>query len=284
MAKKSRLGRLLADTGRAAADVAGQAAAKRAIRARDVLRRMGRTQFTCHCGCNRKWSDHRLMNAHFLRNYGGYWGGKAGHAMARKMGKKDNTRRMGRAGLHAFGHADDWGRQTPKARARPQGPESGHRSLRFLRHAAGHDSHIAKGARRHERAARLLDAGRGGRLSRRVRAAAPVRRAAEARAARHVRKGNEHRERAAALTALHPRRPVTPRPPRAASQNGSSKGRAPRASANGNGHESRPVPHLTHLKRQAAPARTSAPVSRPASSRTPNGTRPVRTWTTRSPR
>jgi hypothetical protein len=98
--------------------------ASRAARARAHLRKMGRTQFTCHCGCNREWKDHRLWNAHFLKNYGGYWGGKAAQATGRKMGKaKDGVRRMGRGGLEAFGHVDRMGRRTMRARTRPETPQ-----------------------------------------------------------------------------------------------------------------------------------------------------------------
>lgn len=206
--------------------------ASRTARARSYLRAMGRTQFTCHCGCNRQWKDHRLMNAHMLKNYGRYWGGKGGAAMGRKIGKgQDSIRRMGRGGLEAFGHVDRTGRRTPKASARPGAPESGHLSRRFLRDAARHDRHTARAADRHGKAARLIDGNRGGRVTRRIRAAGPVRGVRHGLAARHIRKGNDLRAKADRVSARHPERPpAAPRPapaPRARQNGHSPNGRAP---------------------------------------------------------
>ena len=278
MARKSRLGRLASQAAGTATRAAGPAAAKRASRAGTVLRRMGRRDFACHCGCGKQWSDYRLWNAHYLARNGGYWAGKGGRAMYGKMGKgRDNIRRVARGGLESLGHVNRTGKRTHRDRTKPELPASG----RFTR---DHGKNLRDHGRDHDRADNL------------------DRQAREAAARKVAERERDLHHQAALLRNRHPereRKPAAPARPAPdsgrvtdlltqaartakASQNG--KGRAPRASANGNGHESRPVPHLTHLKRQAAPARTPPPVSRPASSRTPNGTRPVRTWTTRSPR
>jgi hypothetical protein len=190
-----------------------------AARARAQLRAMGRTQFTCHCGCGRQWKDYRMMNAHFLKNYGGYWGGKGGKAMGRQIGKgKDGVRRMGRGGLEAFGHVDRMGRRTHRARTRPETPPGKvHLRLADLRdrhrHGQDHDR-----ADRHDRKADRAGA-----------------RGDTARQA-------DRQQRAANLRNRHPERPRPAAAPRPDRDNGRLNDLIGRAAAHANGNGSRPAP------------------------------------------
>ena len=178
--------------------------ADKARKARANLRKMGRTQFVCNCGCKREWKDYRLWNAHLLKNYGGYWGGKGGKAMGRKLGKgADNVRKMGRAGLDAFGHVDRMGKRTDKWRSRPETKDGRvHLTRRALKARQNHSD----------------DHGRADKL--------------KAKAERARTRGSKYRAdhlkaKEESLRARHPVRPAPVRPARPApSSNG-------RASANG---------------------------------------------------
>jgi hypothetical protein len=110
------------------------------------LKRLGRREFSCACGCGKQWRDYRLMNTHFLAKNGGYWAGKAGKATGRAMGKgTDSVRRHARGTLEAFGHVDRKGERTDLRRSRPV--PSGHITLRGMRELHRH-------ARDHTRAGR----------------------------------------------------------------------------------------------------------------------------------
>jgi len=160
VARKFRLGRLLSHAGRAAAE----AASTRAGKARERLTR----PYTCNCGWHGR--TYRSMNAHHLGRHGGYWGGRAGKAMGRKVGKvQDAARRHARGWQESHGLVDRMGRSTHKGRTREQvrgGPREATRGLRQA-HKFDRDHHRAEkrerkaetaAARgRHARAARHRD-------------------------------------------------------------------------------------------------------------------------------
>jgi hypothetical protein len=186
MSRKSRLFNVMAGA-------TASAAARGARRARSGLRDiLGGGRFTCACCPDRVFRGHKALNAHHLARHGGYWGGKAGRAMARKVGKDvDAARRHARGWLEAHGHVDRLGRRTGRARSRPQAPARGHLSLRQMRQMARHGRDHDEADRHDLRAARA--AARGNR-------------------ARQV----DHHHQAARLRNLWPARPprVSPAPAR----------------------------------------------------------------------
>ena len=170
MSRKSRVAAFLAG-----AAVTGAAAGAR--KARSGVRDVIHGRFTCNCsvdkrtGRPREFRSLRLLNAHHYARHGGYWAGKGGKAVGRKMDKgADNIRRVARGGLEAFGHVDRLGRRTDRHRSRPVTPAGRtHLSLRDLRqrarHGGGHDgaetrerkAETAAARGRHGKAGRLRD-------------------------------------------------------------------------------------------------------------------------------
>ena len=200
------------------ADATAAAASSRLRKARTGLRDvLGGGRFTCSCCPDKVFRGHKALNAHHLARHGNYWGGKAGKAMARKVGKDyDRARRHARGWLEAHGHVDRMGRRTGRAQSRPE--LRGTVRIRDLRAARRHgrDHDKADGAvRKHT-----------------------------ARAGRHDARGNEVRadiSRGRAADATHRLRtawPVRPRPVRVP-----DPGRPVPASSNGNG--ARPAPART---------------------------------------
>ena len=169
-----------------------------------------RKPIACNCGCGKRWSrnDTLQANAHFLRHYGGYWAGQKGKAMGRKIGKgSDGLRRMGRAGWHAAGLRDGFGKLTPRGRARPTGNVRRISHLRerhrFERSATRADSRAARHERRAGRSDHRADraAAVAGRLKQtRLKGLAQR---AHTRAATHRQRAAGHRTRVADTRMAH---------------------------------------------------------------------------------
>jgi hypothetical protein len=134
------------------------------------------------------------MNARFLRDYGGYWQGKAGKAMRRKLGRdQDLARRHARSHREAFHLADHRGRATDKSRSRPDLPSRPR--LKDLREQHRHHRDHEKADTRDRKAQNLRAKGK------------------HDRAARHERVRDELRGR---WPARQPAAPRTTQPPRTA--------------------------------------------------------------------
>jgi hypothetical protein len=175
------------------------------------------------------------MNARFLRDYGGYWQGKAGKAMRRKLGRdQDLARRHARGWRESHGLADHRGRATGKSRSRPDLPSRPR--LKDLRDQHRHHRDHEKAGTRDRKAQALRAKGK------------------HERAARHERMAGELRGRwPARQTAPVPR---TAPPPRPAADRTSDR---PPARL--------PARPLGRLAPQSAPARTNGNGHMPA--RTP---------------
>jgi hypothetical protein len=258
---RSRTRKLMGATAQAAAE----GAAERTRKARDRLTR----PYTCNCGWHGR--TYRAMNAHHLARHGNYWGGKAGKAMGRKVGKvQDAARRHARGWREAHGHIDRLGRPTPHGRGRPE--LRGTVSRKQLQRADRYEGAHKRAGNRERKAEDLETRGKHGRAARLRDKAARDRATA----------GMTRRERRA-----HSRQP---------------------ADAQDGGHNMIPRSHPAHVSRapqqpagktraapgsaRPAPARSNG--TRPAPSRTPpagrlapapNGTRtaPARAGRTRTP-
>jgi hypothetical protein len=105
------------------------------------------------------------MNARFLRDHGGYWQGKAGKAMRRKLGREqDLARRHSRGYRESHGLSDHRGRVTDKGRSRPDLPARPR--LKDLRAQKNHHRDHEKADRSDLRAKSLRDKGKHERANR----------------------------------------------------------------------------------------------------------------------
>lgn len=239
MSRKSRLFSLMAD---ATASAAVRGASKARSGLRDLL---GGGRFTCACCPDRVFRGHKALNAHHLARHGNYWGGKAGKAMQRKVGKvQDAARRAARGAQHANGDLDHRGRLTPKGRTRPEVRGGPREARRALRDAHRHDRDHQRAENREHKAERAAARGRHAKAARLRDKAADLR-------GRHSDDGGHNM-----IPRSHPahpsRAPQPARPPQTAGKTRIAPGSAP---ARGNG------------SRPAAGRRTPAP----------NGTRTIRT-------
>ena len=144
-------------------------------RARKLFNDVMHGRFTCACCPGKEFRGHRALNAHHLARHGNYWGGKAGKAMGRKIGKgADAMRRHARGHREAWGLIDRYGRLTSKGRSRPERSE-GESVRHWLKRLDHHDRDHEKAEKHHRRADRAAARGNTARQADRHQRAANLR-------------------------------------------------------------------------------------------------------------
>jgi len=258
VARKLRLGRLFGQ----AASAAAEAASTRAGKARERLTR----PYTCNCGWHGK--TYRSMNAHHLSRHGNYWGGRAGKAMGRKVGKvQDAARRHARGWQESHGLVDRMGRLTHKGRAREQVRGGPREATRGLRQAHKFDRDHGRAETRERKAEAAAARGRHGRATRHRDKAAELR-------GRHGDDGGYNM-----IPRTHPAHPsrAPQRPPRAPAarpaRTAGTRSAPARAPRNGRASTSTRAPGPLDSLVQRRPSRANGNGTRPAPARTGRTTR-----------